>query len=159
VLRAIEESGAQGAYRIVGRPLNSTNSFSVADFGNIVAANPVAARSYRQLQQSGTNVVLDNSIQGFSATGRARLGLSEVEIYTQNVESVEDAVATMIHESRHISDYQRGILDPFKNTHLDEFRAFRREFLYNYGRRPTLNERLDIRKSVEDLYPGLPSGR
>jgi hypothetical protein len=59
---------------------------------------------------------------------------------------------TVVHEASHIRRAFRGA----RTTQLDEVRAFSREFLYQNGRRPTLDERAAIWEQVRRDYPHLP---
>jgi len=79
-------------------------------------------------------------------------------LYMQNVQSVDDAVATVVHESSHVTQMARRIEVPHAPTQMNEYLAFRREALYSLGRRPSLAERLELMHKVRRLYPSLPSG-
>jgi len=64
----------------------------------------------------------------------------------QNDGTAKNAVGTIVHETSHGRSLQLG--RPF-GTQMDEFRAFTREFLFQKGRRPTLQERTDIWQQVQ----------
>lgn len=82
--------------------------------------------------------------------GRTRLGTREIEIFMRNNANSTEAVSTMVHESSHLTRYARGNQVA---TVMDEYRAFRREFLFTEHRRPTLQERSDIRLQAQQNYP------
>ena len=150
-----------GALRI-----RSTNVADTADtitarqIGRGIANDPVASRAYLQVRDRvGADVVLDFGTPPVpTATGRLQ-NISRIEIFGRNLDNVQEEVSTFIHESRHLSDIQRDISNPFRPTQLDEFRAFRREFISTHGRRPTLFERQKIYELVQQPYPNLPRGR
>lgn len=121
-----------------------------------IADDPVAYRSYMQLRNRvGADVVLDFGEPAVDALGRVRR-IDEIEIFVRNNPTVRDAVSTFVHESRHISDLNRGIVNPLRPTVLDEYRAFRREFLFEHGRRPNSMEHLNLWMRARELYPHLP---
>jgi hypothetical protein len=123
-------------------------------FGEMVARDPVASRAYAQLQQRGTMVTLDfGAPPASNIAGRARPVRGQVDIFMRNARSLRDAISTLVHESSHIVRASRG--GRIATLH-DEYMAFRREFLFEHGRRPTLLEREGIWKTVEERYPDLP---
>ena len=151
----------RGAFRIRATNVgNTADTVTARQIGAGIANDPVASRAYLQVRDRvGADVVLDFGrppVPG--ATGRVQ-NLGRIEIFGRNLDNVQEGVSTFVHESRHLSDIQRGISNPFRPTQLDEFRAFRREFLSTHGRRPTLGERQVIRQQVEQIYPNLPVGR
>jgi hypothetical protein len=149
-------------FRIITRDAgNVVDDYTARQFAQAIADDPVAYRSYLQIRDRvGADVLLD-----FGTPPNSRqtgwLGTREIEVYARNNSSVRNAVATFIHESRHRSDVARGVADLLNWTKLDEYRAFRREFLFSHGWRPTRLERLqileDIRMTPE--YAPLPDGQ
>lgn len=72
--------------------------------------------------------------------------------------SADDAASTVVHEALHQNRFFQSGVAP--GTQLEEYLAFRNEFLFQNGRRPTLMERQQIiNEVVKPLYPQLPSGK
>lgn len=138
---------------------DSVEVFTARDLGTRIANDPIAYRAYRQLQRSGTDVVIDfgEPVTG-EATGNAGV-VGEVQIFARNIQSPQEAIATVVHESSHVRQLELGIQRYFGNTQYNEYRAFRREFLYWNGRRPTSPERASIGEVVRKCYSNLPEGR
>ena len=135
---------------------SEVETYTARQIAAAIADDPVAYRSYMQLRNRvGADVVLDFGDPSVDALGRVRR-IDEIEIFVRNNPTVRDAVSTFVHESRHISDLDRGIVNPLRPTVLDEYRAFRREFLFEHGRRPDSMERLNLWMRVRELYPHLP---
>jgi hypothetical protein len=150
-------AGPNSAAKI--RSLNSNgdvDKFNLHNFGQQVASDPVASRSYSRLQDQGTDVILDFGEEGSYLLGEAFPNRNEVNIYVKNNRSTREAISTMVHESSHIDRHLRGIP---QNTRYEEYVAFRREFLFQQGRRPTLQERSGIWETVNELYSYLQVGR
>lgn len=120
----------------------------------LLLSDPVAYRSYRQLQEHGTEVVLDFGLGPSRTMGRAHAPTNTIQIFVRNHGSAKDAVSTIVHEASHIHRSFRGS----RSTLLDEVRARSREFLYQNGRRPDLAERRAIWDEVRETpeYDGLP---
>ncbi|MBX3417580.1 MAG: hypothetical protein KF851_08265 [Pirellulaceae bacterium] len=131
-------------------------TYNARKIGAAIADDPVAYRSYMQTRNRvGADMVLDFGVPPVDAAGRVRR-IDAIEIFVRNNPTVRDAVSTFVHESRHISDLDRGIVNLLRPTVRDEYRAFRREFLFNHGRRPDSMERLNLWLRVRELYPYLP---
>jgi hypothetical protein len=132
--------------------------FVARDFGRITAENPVATRAYAQMQRTGTDVTLDFGRPPDNGTfGIFEHQYNRATIFMRNNGTAKEAVSTMTHESSHARRFFRnGIRQP---TQYEEYRAFRREFLFQEGQRPTLQERLKIWKETQVRYPRLPKGR
>lgn len=127
------------------------------EFGRVILDNPVASRAYQQLQAYGTKIALDYGKAPRNILGQASVDAfsNDITIFMANNGTARNAVSTMVRESRHIGWRFRG----YMNTLQDEYYAFRREFLFEKGRRPTLSERQQIWDKVQELYPKLPIGR
>jgi hypothetical protein len=126
-------------------PLDPITTRQVA---RLISSDPVASRSYQQLQQQGTEVILDFGLGPARLMGVANQMDNTVVVYARNHGTAKDVVSTIVHESSHIHRAARGA----RNTQLDEVRARSREFLYYHGRRPTLPERKNIWHEVEELF-------
>src|SRR5262249_48953400 len=123
-----------------------------------IANDPVAYRAYDQIRRTGQDVILDFGpppVPG--ATGSA---LGEVRIFVREAGTLDEAVATLVHESDHVIRLHRGVFPFYRYTQMEEYRAFRREFLFTHGRRPTLAERQGILAGVMSsrYYSRLPQG-
>jgi hypothetical protein len=120
----------------------------------LIAADPIAFRSFRQLERHQTELVLDLGLGPSRLMGKADVTRNIVTIFVRNHRSAEEIVSTIVHESSHIHRHFRGS----PHTRLDEVRARCRAFLYEEGRRPTRAERLEIWREVDELveYADLP---
>jgi hypothetical protein len=126
--------------------------FVARDFGRITANNPVATRAYAQMQRTGTDVTLDFGRPPDNKTfGIFERFQNRSRIFMQNNRTADEAVSTMVHESSHA---KRSFLGKI-HSQYDEYRAFRREFLFQTGRRPTLTERQNIWRAVQEDYPNV----
>lgn len=119
-----------------------------------IVSNPVAYRSYQQLQKQGTIVELHFGPAPARTMGEAHPPYNVVQIYVRNHANVKELASTLVHESSHIHRAARGNVTSL----LDEVRARSREVLYRTGRRPTGAERRAIWRQVEGMaeYDGLP---
>ena len=70
--------------------------------------------------------------------------------------SPEEAVSTIVHEATHQNGFFNGIA---QNSQFTEYQAFRNEYLFMNGQRPSLVERQQIWRGVQSLYPDLPQGK
>jgi hypothetical protein len=71
--------------------------------------------------------------------------------------SADEIASTVVHEGVHQHRFFGRGVSP--GTQYEEYLAFRNEFLFTNGRRPTLLERQQIlNEVVKPLYPRLPSG-
>jgi hypothetical protein len=124
----------------------------------LIGLNPVASRSYSQIQKAGVTVVLDfgkpppidDKTVEFGQFGIFR-NQAKIIIWVQNCVTAFEAAATLVHESSHaVRRLRRGII--VADELEEEFRAFKREFLFKYNRRPALAERTEIKRRIERLY-------
>lgn len=132
VFQATAAPSKGGIYRISTKNIvDEVDAYAARHVGELIARDPVAYRSYLQLRdRTSTNIILDYGPPPMpNVTGRIR-HWGEFEVFVRNTQNAREAVATIVHESRHISDIQRGLMNPLRPTQLDEYRAFRREFLY-----------------------------
>ncbi|MFZ5875144.1 MAG: putative Ig domain-containing protein [Nitrospirota bacterium] len=136
---------------------------SAKNFGDYVASDPVAYRALTQLQnaKNPVGVTLDfGPLANPRIAGQTTKYFEEVDftIFMRHPENLsrKGAVSTFVHESSHATRASRGLEI---NTQLDEYMAFRREELFNLGRRPTLLERRRVWETkVQELCSDLPVG-
>lgn len=121
----------------------------------LLESNPVARTARAQLEQHGTEVILDFGLGPSRLMGVADVERNLIRVFVRNHASPEDVAATIVHESSHMHRYFRGS----DRTLLDEVRARSREFLFREGRRPSGAERRALWREVRDLpeYDGLPN--
>jgi hypothetical protein len=125
--------------------------------GKTIAENPVARRSYARLQEQGTDVVYINDPE-FGSSGLWNPHRNTVTINLADNLSPSEITSTLIHESSHQTRFFRGFSTP---TQYEEFLSFRREALFEFGRRPTLIERRSIWDAIGRTpeYQNLPVGK
>lgn len=82
-------------------------------------------------------------------------GSIEIDIFKQNAFKSQDSLTTYVHESSHVVAAARGRQI---GTLADEYQAFRREFLFNNGRRPTFTERRDLFEGARRVYDDVDTG-
>ncbi|NTX06599.1 hypothetical protein [Myxococcus sp. CA040A] len=163
-------AGTGGAARITtNNPGNAVSSLPVEELsegiGMAYSTSRLVERSYKQIQEGSYDVALsyvkpkrlsdgvlvdDNVI-----TGRTDTFKEEIDLYVSNMSSGIEAVSTLVHESSHVRSLTLGRPT---NTQYDEFMAFRREHLFLYGEKPTLDERRRIWRAVTRDYEHLPPG-
>lgn len=81
-----------------------------------------------------------------------------IDLYMLNARSAKDAVEYLVHEGVHAEKTAR--FGAFRmGTRYEEYLAFRRQLLFNYGRKPTLQERRDIWDFINQEYSHLPVGK
>jgi hypothetical protein len=142
-------------------PNDVVNKFTIRHFGTAISESELATKVLGRMQYNGISIKLDFktrpiSSEGYPLGGEATPYLYRIDIYMQNQSSAKSAVSTLVHESSHIDRGLRGIP---QTTRYEEYVAFRREFLYNKGRRPTLQERRNIWQAVNELYTDLEVGK
>lgn len=126
--------------------------------GELILENPVAFRAYSQIQKIGVIVVLDFGKPPLIDKNMVEFGQfgviqnqAKIIIWLQNCVTAFEAVATLVHESKHAARrLKRGII--VADELEEEFRAFKREFLFKYNRRPTLTERVEIKNRIRQFY-------
>lgn len=153
----------EGLNKNVGAKLSFDSSLNTVDrtwsvrAGEILAADPVAKASYARLQRQGTDVRFIND------PNMLEMGLFDPNRNTVTVNmlrhsSADEAASTVVHEALHQNRYFQSGVAP--GTQFEEYLAFRNEFLFQNGRRPTLIERQQIiNEVVRPLYPQLPNGK
>ncbi|RMH87438.1 hypothetical protein EBB59_12980 [Lysobacter pythonis] len=114
-------------------------------------------RSYARLQEQGTDVVYINDAD-FGYSGLWDPHRNSVTINLAENLSPGEITSTLIHESSHQTRFFRGFATP---TQYEEYLSFRREALFNLGRRPTLVERQSIWDAIgrTPAYQDLPTGK
>jgi hypothetical protein len=134
--------------------LRSAGRIDARAIARSIAADPIADRSFAQLERHGTKVVLELGLGPSRLLGKADVCRNVVTIFVRNHRSAHEIVSTLVHESSHIHRHFRGS----PPSRLDEVRARCRAFLYEAGRRPTRSERLAIWQEVDELveYADLP---
>jgi hypothetical protein len=171
VARAVAEIGSEAVMgasaqieRVLARTLaekitvrnmvDPVDPFTARKISELLLENPVAYRSYRQLQAQGTEVTLDFGLGPSRTMGHSHAPTNTVTIFVRNHVSAKDAVTTIVHEASHIHRFYRRS----RGSLLDEVRARSREFLYLHGRRPGLAERKAIWEEVREIpaYEHLP---
>ncbi|KQV48961.1 hypothetical protein ASD07_29815 [Duganella sp. Root336D2] len=168
---ALPLQGGQRAARLTfeteGFNADALDPISLKNFGDQVSTNKVANAAMRQvqrIQQKNGGPVRLQFAEGPSGlageVGRALDGTIEMEIYmldSQNM-TAKGAVGTFVHESSHFSRASKGFAI---QTQLDEYLAFRRELLFDLGRRPTILEKQNMwQDKIENnkYYSKLPVG-
>jgi hypothetical protein len=124
--------------------------------GYLIANSPVGSAAYRQMKEHDVNIRFefgepppDNLFDWGLTEHKRDKSINDVTIFIRNNPTSEDVAITFVHESSHARRTNRG----FKiGTQLDEYRAFKREFLYMRNRRPTFEERFLLWKEVQRLY-------
>ncbi|WP_159675139.1 hypothetical protein [Andreprevotia sp. IGB-42] len=130
--------------------LDGLGPISLRNFGNHLGQHPVSYAALRQVQRvqerMGGCVTLQfgDGPSGLAGeVGKAIDGSMEMDLYMLNRAnlSAEGAASTFIHESSH---YMRGARGFEIGTQVEEYMAFRREKLFELGRRPSFDERKAI---------------
>jgi hypothetical protein len=112
--------------------------FIARQVGTEISKSPVASRAYLQMQKFGTEVKLDFGNAPKGTFGQFEPNYNKATVFMRNNGTAKEAVSTIVHESSHAKRFFRRIA---QNTRYEEYRAFRREFLFEYGKRPTFSER------------------
>jgi hypothetical protein len=161
-VRGIRGVGNAGSTAGTGAKLSFDTSLNVVDrafgreAGSILAENGVGRASYARLQAQGTEVRFVND------AGMPEMGLfnpydNTVTVNMLRHTSSNEVASTVVHEAVHQNRFFRSNIAP--TTQYEEYLAFRNEYLFSEGRRPSLFERQQIMERVQDLYPHLPSGK
>ena len=111
---------------------------------------PGVQTAYNQIKQANFNVTLSRGAQpdwvpdGTALKGFTNPSTGEVTIWLRNLESPDDLIATLVHESSHTTTIlRRGVVDP-DGVQAAEYAADLRAWIVTNGRKPTVNERNDI---------------
>jgi hypothetical protein len=126
--------------------------------GQAIIDNPFLGRVRSQLDNYDVTVNHNYGRVGHSKFGETTHNLDgsiEIDIFKQNAFKSQDSLTTYVHESSHAVAAARGRQI---GTLADEYQAFRREFLFNNGRRPTFTERRDLFESVQRVYDDVDTG-
>jgi RHS repeat-associated protein len=141
-------------------PVNDVVSRSqIRAFGIAIAESPVATAVYSRLREMGVDIRLNFTsypmYKGYKVEGQYFLG-GRIEIFMQNTGSVKNAVGNLVHEGVHA---ERFIKFGQASTRYEEYLAYRRQLLFSYERRPTLQERRELWDFVNQAYSDLPVGK
>ncbi len=122
------------------------------EIGMHLMDNPVAYFSYKRLQQQGTKVVFDfGKVSSNTPRGIFDADLNKVTIYVRANRNSAEIARTISHEAHHqktmFSQRSRDITSIY-----EEYKAFRREFLAENGRKPNMHERLMLWNDIYDAY-------
>lgn len=150
---------ARGPYRIVTRNVtDEVDRFTAREIARRIANDPVASRAYDQIRRTGQELILDFGPPPIPGAVGSAAG--EVRIFVRETRGLDEAVATIVHESNHAIRLHRRVSRFFGYNQMDEYRAFRREFLFTNGRRPTFAERRGILAEIRGnpFYNQLPTG-
>jgi hypothetical protein len=126
--------------------------------GETIINDAFLSRTRSQLERYDVQVIYnyENVPAGyFGQTKKYLDGGIEFEVYKQNAFTTKQSLETYVHESSHAVAAARG---REIGTLADEYQAFRREFLYKRGRRPSLDERRTLFALVQDEYYDVPKG-
>lgn len=142
-VKKIETVGATG----------EADAFVSHKVGGLIAADPIATRLYRRMQEAGVRVELNFHPPidplDFGEFDAAR---NVVRVFMLNTVTAQEAVSTIVHEGRHVTRRERRRK---VYSFAEEVRARSLEFVYREKRRPTLAERKILRDVVRQAYPDL----
>ena len=146
------------------RPIQIKGAADVIDLellrvdGQSIIDDPFLSRIRSQLERYDVSVRYNYdsvSHNNFGETTKYLDGGIEIDIFKQNAFTTRDSLATYVHESSHGIAAARGRKI---GTLADEYQAFRREFLFKKGRRPSLEERRTLFQYVQDEYDDVDKG-
>ncbi|WP_146405580.1 hypothetical protein [Allorhodopirellula heiligendammensis] len=137
----------KGAGKIIDA--GSPGSFTARELGEAISSNPQAARAYQKLQQMGFDIRIVNRADDLA--GQTSLK-GVVNINRRYNGSVQDALETLVHESKHVDLLRTtGDLNGLRGIRKGEYAARAREFFFREGRRPSQSERYSIIQEIIDL--------
>ncbi|MDO5290735.1 MAG: LysM peptidoglycan-binding domain-containing protein [Pseudomonadota bacterium] len=152
----LAEVNRQTAHRLTfDQSLNEVDRHMSYQAGRMLLSNPVGNASYNRILQQGTEVRFVNK-PSMREMGLYNPFANRIVINLPRHSSSEELVATIVHEATHQVRNFRGIPTA---TQYEEYLAFRNELLFSNRGRPSLNERLQVWRAVQELYPHLPRGR
>jgi hypothetical protein len=140
------------------RPIQVKNSSTELDLyllqldGNALTNNIFLARVRKQLERYDIQLTYDfgwYSHRKHGITTKSLDGSIKITIFKQNAITCQQGMLAIVHESSHAVVAAKGRTI---GTQIDEYRAFRREFLFQYRRRPSFKERFGLFKLVRELY-------
>jgi len=136
---------AQAASKIVDQAPTPGN-WSLSDFGNTIAGDSQALKHYQEMQDLGFDVrIIDDPLGEVGQTIVDSSGMW-VDVNRSFNRTIQDAMNTFFHESKHVSIFgNTGLLYGARGKVKGEYMARAREFYYSKGRRPALEERIEIK--------------
>jgi hypothetical protein len=138
----------------IRNPLDPLDALLAGRVAKLISQSWTAAHAVAQVQKLGAELILDFGLGPAGLMGLANCARNSIRVFVRNHRSPAEVVSTLVHESSHLWRAARGA----RHSQLDEVRARSREFLHQHGRRPTLAERREIWREVEDFpsYADLP---
>jgi uncharacterized Zn-binding protein involved in type VI secretion len=155
------------AFETRGFKPEGLDPYLLKNFGQILSTDPVANAALRQMQgiqgKSGGQALLHFGDGPPGLAGRVTQVIGRapnIEMFMNNGSNISarGAAGTYVHESSHFTRAARGFEI---GTQLDEYAAFRREALFELGRRPTLLEKRNLwseKIQNDPFYNGRPVG-
>ena len=132
---------------------------NVRQLGTEISESPVATETYSRLREMGVDIELDFANAPLDEHGNRIVGLftgGKIELYMQNSRDSKQAVEFLVHEGLHAERrFKKGLVP---RTQHEEYLAFRRQAIFREGKKPTLDQRREIWKDVQKLYPNLETG-
>ncbi|PUB82673.1 MAG: hypothetical protein DBP02_14275 [gamma proteobacterium symbiont of Ctena orbiculata] len=143
---------------------SATASFGGTEFLKEVAGNRVSMKSYQQISDHGADILFkyDSAIDDLAVYYP---NSRRIDLYPANIEAealafghdpAHYAARVLSHEAKHVRRDSLGLLT---NTRYDEYLSYRREFLFQENRRPTLSERANLWQDVSVDYFHLDVGK
>ncbi len=134
--------------------------YSLEDLSYEIINNPLVTNIYQRINRHGGQILIDHNLPANPRLlGEYSPLTNNISIYEAHNLNVKEVISTLVHESTHL-DFRlgRGIKH---NSQYEEYRAFCRQYLYEYGTRPTLEERRKIWEfiKIEPDYQKLPLGK
>lgn len=134
--------------------------YSLEGISSEILKNPLANNIYQRINRHGGEILIDHNLPNNPRTlGEYYSTNNKIYIYEANHLNVKEVISTLVHESTHI-DFRlgKGIKN---NSQFEEYRAFCRQYLYEYNTRPSLTERRKIWEfiKIEPDYQKLPLGK
>ena len=138
-------------------------SFTKQDFLQNVADNSISFKSYEQVGKQGVDIrfIFDDRVKDLGTYYPSK---KIIELYPKNIEfeaiergfdPAKYAARIFSHEAKHVRRDSLGLLT---NTRADEYLSYRREYLFQEKKRPTLDKRFELWQDVKRDYPDLPVG-
>lgn len=134
--------------------------YSLEEISSAILKNPLATNIYQRINRHGGQILIDhNPPRNSRLLGEYSPLTNKIHIFEANNLNVKEVLSTLVHESTHI-DFRlgKGIKH---NSQYEEYRAFCRQYLYEYNTRPSLTERRKIWEfiKIEPDYQKLPLGK
>jgi predicted aminopeptidase len=129
--------------------LNVVDKAFASRSGEMLADSPIGSAYYARLQRQGTDVSFVNNPE-MMAMGEFDPNRNSVTVNMLRHSSAEEAASTVVHEATHQSGFFKRVP---QNTQFTEYQAFRNKSFFQTGTRPSLQERYNIWKDIQELYP------